>query len=158
MYALGTIASPLLLAFLVERFGMEHVLAWALAFGACCVLGIGLFYPEFWILSLLLFGVGIAGGGQAGIMSLSALVYPPAIRSTGAGCALGAGRVGTITGPLLAGVLLGLGFTGQELFVLAAIPPFCTALLMAILARLRPKRTAGVEPLPGLQTGNLFVR
>lgn len=153
MYALGTIASPLLLAFLVERFGMEHVLAWALAFGACCVLGIGLFYPEFWILSLLLFGVGIAGGSQAGIMSLSALVYPPAIRSTGAGCALGAGRVGTITGPLLAGLLLGLGFTPQKLFVLAAIPAFSTALLMAILARLRPKwalmEAAGDERVSG---------
>jgi AAHS family 4-hydroxybenzoate transporter-like MFS transporter len=162
MYALGGIASPLLLALLVQRFGMEQVLAWALAFGACCMLCIGVFYPEFWILSLLLFGAGIAGGSQAGIMSLSALVYPPAIRSTGAGCALGAGRVGTITAPLLAGLLLGLGFTAQRLFVLAAIPAFSTALLMAILARLRPKRAlvegAGGEPLPALQTGNSLIR
>jgi len=139
MYALGTIAGPLLFVGMVERFGMEQVLAWALAFGACCVLGIGLFYPGFWILSLLLFGVGIAGGCQAGIMSLSALVYPQPIRSTGAGCALGAGRVGTITGPLLGGLLLALGFTAQKLFVLAAIPAFSTALLMAILGRLRRK-------------------
>ena len=143
MYAMGTIASPLLLAFLVKRFGMEYVLAWALVFGACCVLGIGLFYPEFWILSLLLFGVGIAGGSQAGIMCLSALVYPPAIRSRGAGCALGAGRVGTITGPLLAGLLLGLGLTAQKLFILAAIPGFITALLTAILARLRAQAGIG---------------
>jgi MFS family permease len=49
-------------------------------------------------------GMGI-GGCQAGLNSLSGRIYPPAIRSTGAGWALGLGRVGTIGGPLLGGVL-----------------------------------------------------
>jgi AAHS family 4-hydroxybenzoate transporter-like MFS transporter len=137
MYAAGLIAGPLLIALIVDRFGMEHVLACGLAFGALCVLSIGLFNPQFRLLSIILFGAGIAGGCQAGINSLSGLAYAPAIRSTGAGWALAAGRIGTITGPLLGGVLLSTGFRPNKMFVAAAIPGFLATLLMAILGRLR---------------------
>jgi len=136
MYAAGVIAGPLLIAPIVDRFGMERVLTCGLAFGALCVLSIGLFNPRFWLLSIIIFGAGIAGGCQAGINSLSGLAYPPAIRSTGAGWALGAGRIGTITGPLLGGLLLSLGFRPNNMFVAAAIPGFFATLLMAILGRL----------------------
>ena len=137
MYALGVIASPLVTAPVVDRIGMERVLTCGLAFGALCVLSIGLFDPPFWLLSVVICGAGIGGGCQAGINSLSGLVYPPAIRSTGAGWALGAGRVGTIVGPLLGGVLLARGFRGQDIIVAAAVSAFGLTLLMAILGRLR---------------------
>ena len=137
IYAFGVIASPLLAALLVDSIGIERVMAGGLAFGALCVLAIGLSYPRFWLLSLILCGAGIGGGCQAGINSLSALAYPPAIRLTGAGWALGAGRVGAIAGALLGGALLALGFRAQRIFVAAFIPAFGAALLMAILGRLR---------------------
>jgi len=108
-----------------------------LAFGAICILALGLFDLQFWLLLLLLAGVGIGGGCQAGIIALSALAYPPAIRSTGTGWALGVGRVGTIAGPLLGGLLLGLGVPTQRIFAMASIPAFGATLLMAIFARLR---------------------
>jgi len=95
-----------------------------------------LFNPRFWLLSIIIFGAGIAGGCQAGINSLSRLAYSPAIHSTGAGWALGAGRIGTITGPLLGGLLLSLGFRPNNMFVVAAIPGFFATLLVAILGRL----------------------
>jgi MFS transporter, AAHS family, 4-hydroxybenzoate transporter len=137
IYALGVIASPLLMAPVVDRIGMEPVLTCGLAFGALCVLSIGLFDPPFWLLSVVICGAGIGSGCQAGINALSGLVYPPAIRSTGAGWALGAGRVGAIAGPLLGGVLLALGFRARDIFVAAAIPAFVATLLMAIVGRLR---------------------
>jgi AAHS family 4-hydroxybenzoate transporter-like MFS transporter len=137
IYAIGVIASPLLAAVVVDHIGTERVMACGLAFGALCVLTIGLFYPRFWLLSLALCGAGVGGGCQAGINTLSALAYPPAIRSTGAGWALGAGRVGTIGGALLGGALLTLGFRARNIFVAACIPAFGAALLMAILGRLR---------------------
>lgn len=137
MYAAGVIAGPLLIAPIVDCFGMERVLTCGLAFGALCVLSIGLFNPQFWLLSIIIFGAGIAGGCQAGINSLSGLAYPPAMRSTGAGWALGAGRIGTITGPLLGGLLLAQGFRPNNMFVAAAIPGFLATLLMGILSHLR---------------------
>jgi AAHS family 4-hydroxybenzoate transporter-like MFS transporter len=137
MYAAGVIASPLLTAPVVDRIGMEPVLTCGLAFGALCVLSIGLFDPPFWLLSVVICGAGMGGGCQAGINSLSGLVYPPAIRSTGAGWALGAGRVGSIAGPLLGGVLLACGFRARDIIVAAAVPAFGVTLFMAILGRLR---------------------
>ena len=94
MYGVGVILGALLTAPLVDRVGVEPVLTCVLAFGALCVLSMGLFDPPFWALSMIICGAGVGiGGCQAGINSLSGSVYPKAIRSTGAGWALGAGRV-----------------------------------------------------------------
>jgi hypothetical protein len=50
---------------------------------------------------------------------------------------LGAGRVGTIAGPLLGGILLGLGWRAQAIFIALSAPAFGVTLLMAALGRLR---------------------
>ena len=138
MYGLGTILGALLTAPLVDRLGVERVLTWVLGFGALCVLSIGLFDPPFGSFSVIICGAGIGVGGcQPGINSLSGRIYPPMIRSTGAGWALGAGRVGTIAGPLLGGMLVALGWRAQAIFIALSVPAFGVALLMAILGRLR---------------------
>ena len=137
IYGLGGLASPLLASFFVDRIGIERVLACCLVFGALCVLCIGLIGPSFWLLSIAICGAGFGGGCQCGINSLSALAYPPAIRSTGAGWASGAGRMGTIGAGLLGGALLALSFRAQKIFIAASIPAFGAALLMAILGRVR---------------------
>jgi MFS transporter, AAHS family, 4-hydroxybenzoate transporter len=137
MYSIGVVAAALLTAPVVERFGMEPVLTCGLAGGAICVVSIGLFDPPFWLLLPLVCGAGASGGSQAGINALSSLAYPLAIRSTGAGWALGAGRAGAIAGPLAGGALLALGFGARGMFVAAAIPIFVAAALMAALGRVR---------------------
>jgi MFS transporter, AAHS family, 4-hydroxybenzoate transporter len=137
IYGLGVLASPLLASIFVDRIGIERVLACCLAFGALCVLSIGLVGPSFWLLCVVICGAGFGGGCQGGINSLSALAYPPAIRSTGAGWASGVGRMGTIGAGLLGGALLALSFRTQKIFVAASIPAFGAALLMAILGRMR---------------------
>jgi AAHS family 4-hydroxybenzoate transporter-like MFS transporter len=138
MYGFGIILGALFTALVADRLGLERVLTYMVAFGALCVLAIGSLDVRFWLLSVIICGAGMGiGGCQAGLNSLSGRIYPPAIRSTGAGWALGLGRVGTIGGPLLGGVLLGLGFRAQGIFVTAAIPVFVVTVLMAILGRLR---------------------
>src|SRR5215471_9039640 len=138
MFGLGLILGALLTAFVVDRLGVERVLTHTVAFGALCVLSIGLLEPGFSYLSVIICGAGVGiGGCQAGLNCLLGRIYPSHIRSTGAGWALGLGRVGAIVGPLLGGVLLGLGFQAKELFVAAAVPLFAVAVLMAILGRLR---------------------
>jgi MFS transporter, AAHS family, 4-hydroxybenzoate transporter len=138
MYGLGTILGALLTASVADRLGVERVLTYIVAFGALCVLSLGLLNPRFWLLSVIICGAGVGiGACQGGLNSLSGRIYPTAIRSTGAGWALGLGRVGAIGGPLLGGVLLGLGFPAQDIFVAAAIPVFVVTVLMAILGRLR---------------------
>jgi AAHS family 4-hydroxybenzoate transporter-like MFS transporter len=137
-YALGSIVGAFLTAPLVDRFGAERVLSRVLALGALAVLLIGGVAPVFTalLLLILLAGIGI-GGCQHGINSLSGRVYPPAIRATGAGWALGAGRVGMIIGPALGGGLLALGLPGRAIFLAAAVPACGTTLTMAGLGVLR---------------------
>ncbi len=138
MYALGTILGALVAASMVDRLGVEPVLTLVLAFGASCVLATGLLGPPFWLLLVIVCGAGLGiGGCQTGINALSGRIYPPFIRSTGAGWALAAGRVGTIVGPLLGGVLLALGFRAQDIFVAAALPILSVTVLMAMLGQLR---------------------
>jgi MFS transporter, AAHS family, 4-hydroxybenzoate transporter len=138
MYGLGIILGALLTASVADRLGVERVLTYIVAFGALCMLSLGLLDPRSWFLSVIICGAGVGiGGCQAGLNSLSGRIYPSTIRSTGAGWALGLGRVGAIAGPLLGGVLLGLGFPAQAIFVAAAIPLFVVTVLMAILGRLR---------------------
>jgi len=139
MYGLGIILGALLTASVVDRLGVERVLTYTVAFGALCVLSIGLLEPGFSSLSVIICGAGIGiGGCQTGLNSLSGRIYPLHIRSTGAGWALALGRVGAILGPLLGGLLLGFGFRPKEIFVMASVPVFAVTVLMAILARLRP--------------------
>jgi len=138
MFGLGQIPGSLLTASVVDRLGVERVLTYTVAFGALCVLSISLFEPSFSSLSVIICGAGVGiGGCQAGLNSLSGRIYPPHIRSTGAGWALALGRVGAIAGPLLGGLLFGLGFRPKEIFAAAAVPVFAVMALMAILARLR---------------------
>jgi AAHS family 4-hydroxybenzoate transporter-like MFS transporter len=141
MYPLGTILGALLAASMVDRIGVEPVLTCVLALSTLCVLAIGLLDPPIWLRSAIICGAGIGiGGCQTGLNSLSGLIYSPSIRSTGAGWALGMGRVGTIIGPLVGGLLLATGFRAKGIFIVSAVPIFAVTAIMGTFGRLRRSR------------------
>lgn len=76
--------------------------------------------------ALLTFLVGLAGAGYMGAQSLiiaySSLFYPPLIRSTGSGLALGVGRFGAIFGPAVTGVILEMNLPLYANFLGLAVP------------------------------------
>ena len=65
-------------------------------------------------------------GGQTASNALAADFYPTAIRATGIGWALGIGRIGSILGPILGGVLLSYG-DARRVFWAAAVPAVIAA-------------------------------
>ena len=79
-------------------------------------------------------GVGIVGS-QIGLNAVCARLYPGEIRATGVGWALGIGRVGSILGPLLGGVLLDWGFEAHAILLTAALPASFAALAVFGLER-----------------------
>jgi len=85
-------------------------------------------------------GAGVGGSCQGGINTLSCLAYPAEIRSTGAGWAMGVGRIGSIAGPLLGGLLLAFNLKARSIFVAISIPVLCVALLMTVLGWLRRRQ------------------
>ena len=70
-------------------------------------------------------------GAQAGLNVLAAKFYPTFVRSTGVGWALGIGRIGSIIGPLLAGMLRNREWEPQQILLTGAVPAllaFCAIL------------------------------
>ena len=73
-------------------------------------------------LSLLVAGlVGLTVSGSQAIMyALSPGIYPTYVRGTGVGFALAIGRIGSATGPLLAGAILGAGLGATQVLEVMA--------------------------------------
>ena len=72
-------------------------------------------------------------GGQIGLNSISGTVYPTDVRSTGVGWALGVGRVGSILGPVLGGILISLQLRTQLLFMFTSLVVLCCAFAVVLL-------------------------
>jgi AAHS family 4-hydroxybenzoate transporter-like MFS transporter len=71
-------------------------------------------------------------GAQAGLNALSASFYPTTIRSTGVGWALGIGRIGSIIGPLVGGMMLLRGWTPSQIFLAGTVPALIAALAVLL--------------------------
>jgi AAHS family 4-hydroxybenzoate transporter-like MFS transporter len=76
-------------------------------------------------------------GAQAGINALSAMYYPTVIRSTGVGWALGVGRIGSIIGPIIGGLMLAAQWTPQQIFMAGAVPALCAAAAVIASGRIQ---------------------
>jgi AAHS family 4-hydroxybenzoate transporter-like MFS transporter len=126
----GAIAA-LGLGWFIERFGFVPVLATCFAVAGANIAMIG--YPGLSLALLfavvVLAGMGIVGG-QAAVNALAATYYPTSLRSTGIGWSLGIGRIGAIVGPVLAGELMALHWSNQQLFIAAAVPALISAVVM----------------------------
>jgi AAHS family 4-hydroxybenzoate transporter-like MFS transporter len=127
----GGVVGTLVLSSFVYRFGFTAVLTMSFAIACVSIAAIGLPYLS---LAVLFGGVFLAGfgipGSQAGLNALAATYYPTDLRSTGVGAGLGIGRIGSIVGPFVGGILLGRHWTANELFLAAAIPALISALVM----------------------------
>ena len=72
-------------------------------------------------------------GTQFCMNALAASSYPTAVRATGVGWALGIGRIGSVLGPVIGGLLLSLGWGNAALFFVAAMPALVSAIAVAWL-------------------------
>ncbi|MCG2635157.1 MAG: aromatic acid/H+ symport family MFS transporter [Gammaproteobacteria bacterium] len=126
---LGGAIGPLLLAWLIGRFGSRLMLV---IYFLCAALAVALLGRSADHLALVMLMTFLAGfftfGAQIGLNALAASIYPTTARSTGVGWALGVGRIGSILGPVLGGVLLALGWAMPGYFGL-----FGLILLVAVL-------------------------
>ncbi|WP_412516804.1 MFS transporter [Actinomadura madurae] len=78
---------------------------------------------------------------MAGIYAIVPDLYPALIRTTAVGWAIGAGRLGAILAPLLAGMLLDRHWTAGNLLVLFTAPAVVAALaVLAVTRARRPER------------------
>lgn len=87
-------------------------------------------------------GVGVIGT-QVCMNAVTASLYPANIRATGVGWAYGAGKVGSLAGPGLGGLLPGAGAASKTIFLCAIVPAALAAIAMGFLSLLhRTKKSA----------------
>lgn len=84
-------------------------------------------------------------GGQIGLNSIAGTVYPTDIRSTGLGWALGIGRIGSILGPVLGGVLISAHVPTRSLFIYTAMVVLVCAAAIFAVERISRNRTYSYE-------------
>jgi len=123
LFQIGGLIGSLALAGIFGRRLSFRLLAGVFLAATVFILSIGEAGASILFLALAVFASGVAViGGQTASNALAADLYPTAIRSTGVGWALGVGRVGSILGPILGGVLLSYGGDARRIFWAAAVP------------------------------------
>jgi MFS transporter, AAHS family, 4-hydroxybenzoate transporter len=133
-FSFGGIVGTFAEGFLIRYYGPFRILV--AEFGLCGLLIASMAGTNSWSLMVILaFLLGfLVTGAQAGLNVLAAQFYPVSIRSTGVGWALGLGRIGSIVGPLLAGILLSRNWRPWQV-LLAGVIPAILAMCSILLSR-----------------------
>lgn len=88
----------------------------------------------------LVFCVGLLLiGGQQNFPALCVHFFPPAVRATGVGTAMACGRVGSIVGPIIGGMLVSAHLPWTELFVIASIPAVMAGIALAFVKKVEER-------------------
>ena len=132
IFQLGGLVGTIVIGLLSDRVGAGRILTVAYVLAALCIAAIGMTHGGSVGMLIAVAGAGFGVvGGQIGANALSATFYPTAIRSTGVGWALGIGRIGSIVGPLVGGMLLALDMSAQRLFLISVVPVLIAAIAAA---------------------------
>jgi AAHS family 4-hydroxybenzoate transporter-like MFS transporter len=127
LYQIGGTAGALTLGRLMDRFRPPVVLGISYAAAAPFIISLGQVHG-LW-LAVFVAGVGFfINGSQIGANAFSAQFYPTESRVTGISWALGVGRLGSIFGAVMGGVLLAANMPLSTLFVLFSIPAVLASL------------------------------
>jgi AAHS family 4-hydroxybenzoate transporter-like MFS transporter len=138
LFSLGGIAGSLLQGVTMRRFGNRPVLVAEFGVSVLLIGSLAVLPASFALIMVVAVLLGIfVQGAQAGLNALVAAFYPTAIRSTGVGWALGVGRIGSVVGPILGGVMLSLHWDLQQIFMAGTLPALCAGLAVIASGRLR---------------------
>lgn len=144
LFQIGGLVGALLLAWISRQpdrlsFGTLAAVCFSAALFIVLIGEAGAWLP---LLTAAVFAAGMGViGAQIASNALAADFYPTAIRATGVGWALGIGRVGSILGPILGGVLLSYGGDARGVFWAASLPAVAAAgaaLAAHVAIRTRP--------------------
>jgi AAHS family 4-hydroxybenzoate transporter-like MFS transporter len=124
------------IGWLTDRSEPYKLIIASFALGAIAIAAIALAGGSLPLLVVTIFLAGLTVvGAQFGINALAARIYPTHVRSTGVSWGLGIGRLGSIVGPYIGGVLLQLHWDPHQLFLAAAVPAVIATVAMILMSR-----------------------
>jgi AAHS family 4-hydroxybenzoate transporter-like MFS transporter len=145
-HGLGAVIGMSIAGKLIDRFGAARVLLPAFVVGAVCTAALGLMSSSTALAATAMGAIGVfVGMSGSGCIALAAIVYPAAVRSSGIGWAMGAGRFGQVVAPLLIGSMLDWGWGAERMMAMLGIGLAIAALFVALLA-LNATRGRAVAP------------
>jgi len=129
--SLGAFVGGYLLGCLMDAFGRKPGLCLSFFLG-----GLSLLLFSAVTSDLVLYIAGAASGIflvsiPAALHVVAGEIYPTRIRSLGLGSAYAVGRVGSITGPILGGIIQMAGFSFGQFFLFFSVPSFICVILVA---------------------------
>ena len=159
MNGFGAIFANPLAGRLIQSWGVNPVMIPAFLLGAAATVGLGFAASSVGMAALFMALIGFfIGGATAGALALSSIIYPTAVRSTGIGWAMSAGRFGQVFGPLLAGALLGASWNASGIMLVFAGAAVVAALLTAFFMVWATRRIAPEdEAVPGAAARNAVI-
>ena len=136
MFQIGGTVGAILVGFAMDRTQPTRVIAAAYALGAACVIGLGLGGVLSPSLTLLVTAAGFfMSGAQTGLNAFAPSCYPTMARATGVSWMLGMGRFGSITGSMVGGLLLAMGWGFTTIIPLLAVPAALAAAAVLLARR-----------------------
>jgi len=137
LFSVGGIAGSFVEGNLMNRWGAFTVLLTEFLCTTLLIASLA-YSTSFSLMMSITFVLGfVVQGAQGGLSAVAATFYPISIRSTGIGWCLGVGRIGSIVGPMLGGVMLKLDWSPREILLAGSIPALCAAAATFTSLRLR---------------------
>jgi AAHS family 4-hydroxybenzoate transporter-like MFS transporter len=134
----GTVGALLLARWLERRQFYAIAIMFVLAVPAVGFIGYAGLISQTAVLVTTFFAGFLVLGIQSGINVAGAMVYPTSLRANGSGWELGLGRIGSIVGPLLGALFVGL--PAEQLYMWSAIPFALGAIVCFWIHRLNTAR------------------
>ena len=128
MFQLGGTVGAIVVGFAMDRIKPSRVISASYLLGgvALLVLGSSGLNSAWIVLAILATGFCLSGA-QTGLNAYAPGCYPTMARATGVSWMLGVGRLGSILGSSIGGVLLSLGWGFESIFLALAIPAVIAA-------------------------------
>ena len=142
-FSLGGMMGALAEGRLMNSLGVQRTLVVEFGVSVLLIAGLAFSGTSYSLLMGVTFVLGFTvQGAQAGLNALAAAFYPTHIRSTGVGWALGIGRIGSIVGPVLGGLLLSWHWTPRQILLAGMVPAACAAAAVLLSGRMPAGRAA----------------
>jgi AAHS family 4-hydroxybenzoate transporter-like MFS transporter len=149
MFQIAGTFSAILVGLAMDRWHPNRIVGGTYFLAAVCLIALGLaglLSP--WVI-LLVSAVGFClSGAQTGLNAYAPRCYPTVARSTGVGWMMGVGRLGSIFGSSIGGVLISGGWGTQGIFIALAVPA-CVAGIAILLNGVVMERVHETEQAVG---------
>lgn len=130
---MGAIAGTVAVGWLSKRWRLNLLIACSFVIGCGLMVLLSVLVRSAQPVSIdllwaLIFLIGLAiSGAFSNLYSVSLMLYPPQVRSTGLGWCIGLGRGGAVVSPMIAGLMIGAGISASDMLLCFAVPAVVAA-------------------------------